>query len=149
MTTSTLAIGPSRAPTPQRPEHTLVALHGELDLATTAVLRERLLATLHHGTRLLIIDLSGVSFCDAAGLTVLLGTQRRAAGLGITLSLAAPNPQVAKLLRITGLDRSLTVHPTLHDALASPPTRLPALTVERRPAGNAHRFDRPSPTARS
>ncbi|MBA9003000.1 STAS domain-containing protein [Thermomonospora cellulosilytica] len=149
MTTSILAGGPSRAPTPQGREYTVVALHGDLDLATTAVLRERLLAALRHSTRLLIIDLGGVSFCDAAGLGMLVGTQRRATALGVALRLVAPRPQVSGLLRITGLDRGLTVHPTLHDALAASSLRLPARAGERRATGNAHRFDRPSPATRS
>lgn len=123
MTISALAIGPPRAPTQRRPEHAIVALHGELDLDTTAALRERLLAALHRSPRLLIVDLSDVSFCDASGLAMLVGTQRRATALGITLRLTAPGPLITKLLHITGLDRSLTVHPTLHDALTSPDSR--------------------------
>ncbi len=71
-----------------------------LDIATTPAVRERLLGLLGPGVRLLIIDLSGVSFCDAAGLAVLTGTQRRATER-----------------RITGLERSLTVCATLADAL--------------------------------
>lgn len=108
-------------PTPGRPAHTIVALHGDLDIATAPALRERLLGTLHPDTHLLVLDLGEVSLCDAAGLAVLIGTQRRATRLGITLRLAAPSPQTAKLLHITGLDRSLTVYPTLSDALTPPP----------------------------
>lgn len=123
--TAATATGHHRAPAEgdmparRRPGRTIIALHGDLDLTSAPALREHLLAALRHSARLLILDLDEVSFCDAAGLTVLLGTQRRAAGLGITLSLAAPNPQVAKLLRITGLDRCLTVHPALPDGLTA------------------------------
>jgi anti-anti-sigma factor len=49
---------------------------------------------------------------------VLIGTQRRARARGITVRLAAPRPPVAKLLHITGLDRSLTICATLSAALA-------------------------------
>jgi anti-anti-sigma factor len=100
-----------------RPTFTIARLEGELDIATTPALRERLLGVLGLGVRLLIIDLSGVSFCDAAGLAALIGTQRRARARGITVRLAAPRPQLTKLLRITGLDRSLTICATLADAL--------------------------------
>jgi anti-sigma B factor antagonist len=100
-----------------RPACTIARLEGELDLATTPVLRERLLGVLSPGVRLLIIDLSGVSFCDVAGLAVLIGTQRRATAHGITVRVASPRPQVAKLLRITGLDHRLTICATLADAL--------------------------------
>ncbi|MFB4320581.1 STAS domain-containing protein [Actinomadura sp. 21ATH] len=98
-------------PIRRRPSGTIVALRGDLDIVTAPALREHLLGVLGHSSGLLILDLSKVSFCDASGLAVLIGTHRRATGLGITLHLAAPNPQVTKLLRITRLDRVLTVIP--------------------------------------
>jgi len=48
---------------------------------------------------------------------VLIGTQRRARLLGIVVRLAAPSVPVAKLLRLTGLDRSFTICPDLRGAL--------------------------------
>ena len=100
-----------------RPGFTIARLEGDLDIATTPVLRERLLSVLGPGVRLLIIDLSGVSFCDVSALAVLIGTQRRARGLGITVRLAAPRPQTAKLLCVTGLDRRFTICAAPDDAL--------------------------------
>ena len=96
---------------------TIARLAGELDIATTPALRERLLDVFSPGIRLFIIDLSGVSFGDVSGLAVLVATQRRARRLGITVRLAAPRPQVARLLRITGLDECFTICATLDDAL--------------------------------
>jgi anti-anti-sigma factor len=55
---------------------------------------------------------------DVAGLSMLIGTQRRASARGITVRLAAPRPQMAKLLRATGLDRSFTIYATVDDARA-------------------------------
>jgi anti-anti-sigma factor len=100
-----------------RPAVTIVRLEGELDIATTPSLRERLLSVFGPGLRLLIINLSGVSFCDVSALAVLVATQRRARRLGITVRLAAPCPQMAKLLRVTGLDQCFTICATLDDAL--------------------------------
>jgi len=100
-----------------RPACTIARLEGELDIATTPALREHLLSVFSPGMRLLIIDLSGVSFCDVSALAVLVGAQRRARGLGIAVRLAAPRPQVAKLLRVTGLDRYFTICATLDNAL--------------------------------
>jgi anti-anti-sigma factor len=100
-----------------RPAVTIARLEGELDIATTPTLRERLLGVFRPGVRLLIIDLSGVSFCDVSALAVLVGTQRRATGLGVTVRLASPRPQMAKLLRVTGLDQCFTIYATLDDAL--------------------------------
>ena len=90
---------------PSRP--TIVHLSGEIDIFTSAALRQQLMDTLHYSTSVLILDLSGVTFCDAGGLGVLAGLQRRARPMGITLALTAPRPFMSRLLRITGLDRSL------------------------------------------
>ncbi|GAA0934296.1 STAS domain-containing protein [Nonomuraea longicatena] len=88
-------------------EPTTVHLSGEIDIFTSAALRRQLLDELEHSTTLLIIDLSQVSFCDAGGLAVLVGIQRRARSMGITLALTAPRPFMSRLLHITGLDRGL------------------------------------------
>lgn len=88
---------------------TTVRLTGEIDVFTSPALRTCLLSTLESSTDMLVLDLSGVSFCDAAGLAVMVGIQRRARPLGITLALAAPRPPMSRLLHITGLDRSLPV----------------------------------------
>jgi anti-anti-sigma factor len=99
------------------PTHTIISLRGELDIATTAELRERMLALLDSGDSPLIVDLSLVTFCDAAGLAMLVGVQRRAQLSAIRTCLAGPRPQVSKLLRLTGLDRGFTIYPTLASAV--------------------------------
>jgi anti-anti-sigma factor len=96
----------------------IVRLRGALDVVAAPALRERLIGLLHPGMRLLVLDLSRVPSCDPAGLAVLIGTQRRARLLGIIVCLAAPSLPVAKLLRLTGLDRNLTISPDLRGALA-------------------------------
>jgi anti-anti-sigma factor len=112
---------------------TIVRLRGALDFDAAPALRERLIDVLHRGAGLLVLDLSGVLSCDASGLAVLIGTQRRARLLGIMVRLAAPSPPIAKLLRSTGLDRSFTICPDLPGALATerykPARPAPALPV--------------------
>ena len=98
---------------------TIVRLRGALDIAAAPALRERLIGVLHHGTSLLILDLSRVLSCDVSGLAVLIGTQRRARLLGGIVRLAAPSLPVVKLLRSTGLERSFTIYQDLSGALAS------------------------------
>ena len=97
---------------------TIVRLRGALDFAAAPALRERLIGMLHPGTRLLVLDLSHVPSCDPAGLAVLVGTQRRARLFGIVVRLVAPSLPVAELLRLTALDRSLTICTDLRSALA-------------------------------
>ncbi|MFB4320488.1 STAS domain-containing protein [Actinomadura sp. 21ATH] len=102
-------------------DHTLVEVRGELDTATAPALREALFRALRPGTGPLILDLSGLSFCDAAGLSVLVDARLRADARGIVMLLAAPGPRLRALLRVTGLDRGLPLHRTVADARAQSP----------------------------
>jgi anti-anti-sigma factor len=96
----------------------IVRLRGSLDFGAAKELRERLIDVLHRGANPLIIDLSRVPSCDAAGLAVLIGTQRRARLLGSVMLLAAPSVPVAEVLRSTGLHRHFTIYPDILAALA-------------------------------
>jgi anti-anti-sigma factor len=93
--------------------HTVLAVHGELDIATTAALRSQVDRVLKDTTAPVIIDLAGVTFCDASGLALLVGAQRRARLDRRAVVLAGPGCNISKLLHITGLDRAFTVHPTV------------------------------------
>ena len=101
----------------RRPGFTIARLRGDLDIATVPALRERLFGLVGDGAGLLIIDLSGVLFCDTSGLAMLIGTQRRARRRRSTVRLAAPSAEVAELLRTSGLDRSFTICATISGAL--------------------------------
>ncbi|MFI0366966.1 STAS domain-containing protein [Actinomadura sp. 1N219] len=90
-------------------DHTVVAISGELDVSTTPALRERLYVALRDPGMHVIIDLSGMTFCDASGLAMLVGARRRLEGGGTPLILARPRPHTARLLRVTGLSRVFTV----------------------------------------
>ncbi|MBB4913753.1 STAS domain-containing protein [Streptosporangium saharense] len=97
-------LAPSMADAP-RP--TTVHLTGEIDIFSSSALRHQLINTLRHSTNVLVLNLSGVTFCDVSGLGVLVGARRRARSMGITLVLAAPRPFLSRLLHVTGLGRSL------------------------------------------
>ena len=56
-----------------------MTISGEIDIASVPVLRERLIGLPRPHAGRIIIDLSGVTFCDASGLAVLVGASRRAA----------------------------------------------------------------------
>lgn len=108
------------APRSVRPvNRTIVKLRGDLGFAAAPALRERLIDVLHRGPDLLVLDLSDVSTCDAAGLGVLIATQRRAGLLGIPMRLAAPSIPVSTVLAATGLRGNFTICSDTPDALAS------------------------------
>lgn len=95
----------------------LAALSGELDMASVPELREQLVSVLRPDACRLIADLSQVSSCDASGLAVLVGTNRRARLLGGFLRLAALAPPTVEALRVTGLDLRLDIFPTVSAAI--------------------------------
>jgi anti-sigma B factor antagonist len=108
------------APRSVRPGgRTVVRLRGDLGFTAASAVRERLIVALHRGTDLLVLDLSDVSTCDAAGLAVLIATQRRARLLGITMRLAAPSLAVSKVLGATGLRGNFTICSDMSVALAA------------------------------
>lgn len=93
------------------PGCTILEIHGELDLAATDYLRERMLIALRRAATHVVVDLSGVTFCDASGLAMLVHVDRRARLLGLGFSLAAPSAEMSKIMQITGLQRHFTIHP--------------------------------------
>lgn len=95
------------------PGHIVLAVRGEFDAVTTAGLREQFAGILNEATVPMIVDLSGVSFCDASGLAMLIGVQRRARLRGLTVAMSEPSREVSELLRVSGLDHALTMYPTL------------------------------------
>jgi anti-anti-sigma factor len=65
-----------------------LAVTGEIDIATADSLTDAATSALHTSTRLLILDLAGVSFCGAAGITTLIKIHRTASSVGASLALA-------------------------------------------------------------
>ncbi|MFA1543468.1 STAS domain-containing protein [Actinomadura monticuli] len=90
-------------------ERTVIAISGEVDATSTPFLRERLYAALRDCGAHVTVDLSDVTSCDASGLAMLIGAHHRAEATGTTLTLAHPRPQLAELLRATGLHRVFMV----------------------------------------
>jgi hypothetical protein len=70
----------------------------------------------------LIIDLSALEHADASGLAVLVSSRRRARLLGGSLRLAAPSPEVARVLSAAGLNQHLDIFPTVRAAIAGQPS---------------------------
>jgi anti-sigma B factor antagonist len=92
-------------------DHELVIATGEIDLYTAPRLQSELAAVIAGAAPAsrVIVDMSGVDFCDSTGMNVLLSCLRQARQRGGELELAAPRPAVRKILAVTGLDAVFTV----------------------------------------
>ncbi|BCJ48952.1 anti-sigma factor antagonist [Actinoplanes sp. NBRC 14428] len=97
----------------------VVTVRGNLDLATAPVLRTTLDQVLDRPHPRVVVDVSGVGFCDPAGLGEIVSGHRRAAGSGGWVRLAAPGDWLPGLLRTAGPMPALGIFPTVADALAA------------------------------
>ena len=71
--------------------YAIVAVAGEVDIATVTRLRERLFELAASG-RPLVVDLDQVRFIDSAGLAALVGAARRPPRPGPACRQSAPGP---------------------------------------------------------
>jgi anti-anti-sigma factor len=91
-----------------------VSVTGELDIATTETLRSHVLDLLREAGDArrrnvsVVIEVSGLSFIDAAGLGILVFVRNHAGRQDTPLRIAGAPPGMRRLLRITGLDDHLT-----------------------------------------
>src|SRR5438034_11748023 len=79
-----------------------LALHGELDLATTPILETSLEAAERYDEPVVALDLSELTFVDASGLKTILNAHRRSirhGGRG--LALVNPSGDIRRLLELT------------------------------------------------
>jgi anti-anti-sigma factor len=105
---------------PVPPDAMVLAVRGEVDLSTTSILRNELLAHWYDTVTQVVVDLTAVDFLSAAGLTVLVNVREAAVTAGSSLCLVACTRAVLLPLTITGLDGEFDIYPELVDALASP-----------------------------
>ncbi len=90
----------------------LVAVEGELDLATAPKLRAVLVEALDEGFQELTLELSGIGHMDSTGLAVLIGLRERLKDHGKLVVAGAP-PAVLRVLDMTGLSARFELAPAV------------------------------------
>lgn len=80
----------------------VVAVSGELDIATAAVLDDYLIHLAATGHHRLVLDTALLTFCDGSGIRVLVRGRARVAQRG-WLRLAAVDPRLRRILAILAL----------------------------------------------
>jgi anti-sigma B factor antagonist len=93
---------------------------GELDLAAAPVVREQLEAAAATGARMVVLDMTAVTFVDSSALRELLRADGALRLAGGTLVLAAVPPAVVRLLELTRTDDVLASAPSVEAALRRP-----------------------------
>jgi anti-anti-sigma factor len=83
-----------------------VRVTGELDIATADQAYAYLRDVVDKQDGPVMMNLSGLTFCDAAGLGVLARVAGHARRSGSSLELTAARPSLLRIMRITGMDEA-------------------------------------------
>lgn len=95
----------------------VVHLRGELDISSVPQARQAVHEALGTAADRLVLDLQDLAFIDSAGLGVVVGALRRIRQVDGELRVVAPLAGPRRAFEVTGLDRLLTLVPTLDEAV--------------------------------
>jgi anti-sigma B factor antagonist len=82
---------------------------GDIDLATVLSLEERAASAIERAPRDLVLDLSGVEFCDSTGVAALLRVRNATVGSGHGFRIEGVCSGVKRVLATVGLIEALNV----------------------------------------
>ncbi|MBB5852056.1 STAS domain-containing protein [Amycolatopsis umgeniensis] len=85
-----------------------VEVAGDVDISTSPRLLEETRALLEGAPRVVMVDMTGVGFCDSSGLSVLVQLNRFCEESGIDLSFA-PSKVLRRAIELTGLLTTLKI----------------------------------------
>lgn len=94
----------------------VLTLSGRLDLDAAPKLRQELRDLAAESPRV-VVDLDGVSFLDSSGIGALISGLKATRERGGDLRLARVSAQAQYVLKLATLDRILSMHPTVEDAV--------------------------------
>jgi anti-sigma B factor antagonist len=99
-----------------RADTTVLSVRGELDATTTGELYESIALTLRRKPKVLVIDLSEVTFLASAGLTALVAATRLGAA-ETAVRVVVTGRACERPIHLTGLDEVLAIRSSITDAL--------------------------------
>jgi anti-sigma B factor antagonist len=106
----------------------VVTLPEHIGISNAGQVREELLSLINRGATTLIADMTATVSCDHAGADAVIRAWQRATASGTELRLVVTAQVVARVLSLVGLDRTVSVYPSLDAATAA---RLPAAAGAR------------------
>ena len=98
----------------------VIAMRGELDLATAPRLAVRIDIARRNGARKLLVDLTTAEFCDSTGLRALVGCRQEiVAGGGRMVVAAAADSAVGRMFALAGAHEVMPVYEDVERALTA------------------------------
>jgi anti-anti-sigma factor len=98
---------------------TVLSLNGSIDAITAPEITEFIQAQIAKGNTKLVADLRGVDYTSSAGLRVLLGAIKDTRARSGDLRLAGIQPDVQKVLNLSGFTNILKIFDNTDAAVAS------------------------------
>src|SRR5690349_13977072 len=105
----------------ERDGFAVLAVSGEVDVATVPRLREQLHGLVAQGSNKIIVNLDAVDFLDSTGLGVLVGALKRVRSNDGELYLVCTQPRIRKGFEVTGLTKVFSLFDSVDDAVAQYP----------------------------
>ncbi|HHU90603.1 MAG TPA: anti-sigma factor antagonist [Clostridiaceae bacterium] len=82
----------------------IVSIEGEIDHHTSRLLKEKMDSKfIMEPVKNMIIDLSGVTFMDSAGIGLIKGRMDRVSSVGGKISIRNPKPEIIKMLKMSNI----------------------------------------------
>lgn len=101
------------------PHARVIMVIGVIDAMTQEDLAALINRQVREGAANLVLDLGQVNFMSSAGLRVMIQAVKILRDQNGDLRLAAPQPPVAKMLDLCGMDCLLEVYPSVEEAVRS------------------------------
>jgi anti-sigma B factor antagonist len=95
----------------------VLRIAGEVDLLTSGAVGRRCAAILEQRPAAFVLDLSGVTFLGAIGMSELVEVHERSVTVGAVFAVVVSSRCVLHTLAVVGLDEVLTLRATVADAL--------------------------------
>ena len=96
----------------------VVSIGGEIDSSTAPAFEAVIAEALEEDPPALVIELSEVIFMASVGLRILAATQEKV-GKSIQIAVVADNTAASRPMQLTGLDKLISLYPTLDEALTA------------------------------
>ncbi|HEX6469508.1 MAG TPA: STAS domain-containing protein [Streptosporangiaceae bacterium] len=97
-------------------DYRLLEVAGEIDMSTAPRLREQIFGLIEECPQPLLVDLSGVSFCDSTGLNLAAAARKHAYHYGVGFAFVGLNARVDRVFRLTGMHKLIPTYATLPEA---------------------------------
>ena len=106
-------------PVPRQHRPNVLALTGEIDLHVSPEVTESLNAMTEKQPERIVIDLSGATYIDSAGLAALILAMKKVEAYGGKFFLAGPNEAIRSIFESSRLDQIFQIFPDVDAALTA------------------------------